>query len=231
MKQTTSPRRTVSARHSASPLPSTGPCSGSRSASWRTLAPARSASAAVPSLEAASTTTTSSITPPSRRSIIAPTIGSIVAAQSRVGTHTEIVAVRSSRTRSAGNEEWCSERTPHVGIGMLEAHGTRRSRIRARLPPSAGRSPAARTMDPMAVTREIAPWDQLLAAGEADGRLVARALEHARPAATTPLPQDLHADLLAGLERAGVQTLYAHQAQALEAAAAGPFVVTTGTAS
>ena len=86
-------------------------------------------------------------------------------------------------------------------------------------------------MDPMAVTREIAPWDQLLAAGEADGRLVARALEHARPAATTPLPQDLHADLLAGLERAGVQTLYAHQAQALEAAAAGPFVVTTGTAS
>ena len=42
-KQTSSPSSTLSARHIASPLPSTGPWSGISSASWRRVAPARSA--------------------------------------------------------------------------------------------------------------------------------------------------------------------------------------------
>ena len=83
----------------------------------------------------------------------------------------------------------------------------------------------------MAVTREIEPWEDLLEAAEADERVVAQALESARPAASVPLPDDLHPDLRDGLERAGIDALYAHQAEALQAAEEGPVVVTTGTAS
>jgi DEAD/DEAH box helicase domain-containing protein len=46
-----------------------------------------------------------------------------------------------------------------------------------------------------------------------------------------PPPAELHPDVLAALERAGVQRLYSHQAQALQAAWAGSTIVTTGTAS
>ncbi len=83
----------------------------------------------------------------------------------------------------------------------------------------------------MAVAREIEPWAELLESGAADERLVAEAVESARPATTVPLPGDLHPELAAGLRRAGIDSLYAHQAEALEAAADGPVVVTTGTAS
>jgi DEAD/DEAH box helicase domain-containing protein len=83
----------------------------------------------------------------------------------------------------------------------------------------------------MAVSREIAPWDELLDAGAADGRLVTRAREPAREPVVAPMPDDLHPDLVAGLRRAGIEALYSHQAEALEAAATGPMIVTTGTAS
>ena len=86
-------------------------------------------------------------------------------------------------------------------------------------------------MTPVAVTREIEPWSELLDAAEADERVVAQAFEGARAATSVPLPRDLHPDLLAGLGRAGIERLYAHQAEALDAAAEGPVVVTTGTAS
>src|SRR6185312_14643026 len=46
-----------------------------------------------------------------------------------------------------------------------------------------------------------------------------------------PAPSELHPDVLAALERAGIQRLYSHQAQALQAAWAGSTIVTTGTAS
>ena len=46
-----------------------------------------------------------------------------------------------------------------------------------------------------------------------------------------PIPADLHPAVRDGLERAGIDALYAHQAEALEAAWAGPTIVTTGTAS
>src|SRR5829696_1029775 len=83
----------------------------------------------------------------------------------------------------------------------------------------------------MAVTRRTEPWSALLDAGRADERLVREAFEGARQPELVPIPGDLHADVVAALERAGIDALYAHQAEALEAAWAGPTIVTTGTAS
>src|SRR3954466_15982668 len=99
----------------------------------------------------------------------------------------------------------------------------------------------------MPPTRRIEPWSDLLQAGRADERLVREAFEGARepglaptpaappPAARAgvggPIPADLPPAVRAGLERAGIDALYSHQAEALEAAWAGPTIVTTGTAS
>ncbi len=83
----------------------------------------------------------------------------------------------------------------------------------------------------MAVTREIDPWDALLEAGRGDGRLVVEERSPARRAVLSDLPADLHPQLLAALRAAGIEQLYAHQRDALEAATAGPTIVTTGTAS
>ncbi|MDQ3409548.1 MAG: DEAD/DEAH box helicase, partial [Actinomycetota bacterium] len=83
----------------------------------------------------------------------------------------------------------------------------------------------------MAVTREVEPWSALLEAGRADARLVRQAYEGAREADVVALPDDLHPELKGALEHAGFDGLYAHQAEAYEVAARGPFVVTTGTAS
>ena len=57
------------------------------------------------------------------------------------------------------------------------------------------------------------------------------AFEGAREPRLAPIPADLHPAVREGLERAGIDRLYAHQAEALEAAWAGPTIVTTGTAS
>src|SRR3954447_13310190 len=86
-------------------------------------------------------------------------------------------------------------------------------------------------MGRMAVTRRTEPWTALLDAGRADERLVREAYEGARAPELVPVPSDLHPAVRAGLRRAGVEQLYAHQAQALEAAWGGPTIVTTGTAS
>ena len=83
----------------------------------------------------------------------------------------------------------------------------------------------------MAIAREPEPWSALLDAGRSDERLVREAFEGARDAQRIDLPEDLHPDLAAALRHSGVDTLYAHQAEAYERAAQGPFVVTTGTAS
>jgi len=45
------------------------------------------------------------------------------------------------------------------------------------------------------------------------------------------VPAELHPDVAAALASAGIERLYAHQAQALYAASEGPVIVTTGTAS
>src|SRR6185503_16865418 len=83
----------------------------------------------------------------------------------------------------------------------------------------------------MAVTRRTEPWTDLLDAGRADERLVREAFEGAREPRLTPVPEDLHPAVRDGLSRAGIDRLYTHQAEALEAAWAGPTIVTTGTAS
>jgi DEAD/DEAH box helicase domain-containing protein len=81
------------------------------------------------------------------------------------------------------------------------------------------------------VTPETQPWDALLQAGLADERLVRQAFEGARAPVTAPLPDTLHPALLHALRGAGIEELWSHQAQALQAAWAGPTIVTTGTAS
>jgi DEAD/DEAH box helicase domain-containing protein len=83
----------------------------------------------------------------------------------------------------------------------------------------------------MAITRTETPWSALLDAGRTDGRLVREAFEGARAPELVELPDDLHPELLAGLGQAGIDALYTHQAQALQAAWDGPTIVTTGTAS
>src|SRR4051812_20462327 len=83
----------------------------------------------------------------------------------------------------------------------------------------------------MAVTRRTEPWSDLLDAGRADERLVREAYEGARDPRFAPIPADLHAAVRQGLQRAGIDALYSHQAEALDAAWAGPTIVTTGTAS
>src|SRR4051794_5915847 len=89
---------------------------------------------------------------------------------------------------------------------------------------------AYRAMATVAVTRQRHPWTDLLDAGRADERLVREAFEGGTPARLVdPLP--LHPKLLDALERTGVERLYTHQAEAVEAAMGGPFIVTTGTAS
>jgi len=71
----------------------------------------------------------------------------------------------------------------------------------------------------------------MLDAGRADGRLVREAFEGSRVARSAAIPADLQPKLLAGLQAAGIEQLYSHQLEALEAAWQGTTIVTTGTAS
>ncbi|HEV2975493.1 MAG TPA: DEAD/DEAH box helicase [Solirubrobacteraceae bacterium] len=83
----------------------------------------------------------------------------------------------------------------------------------------------------MAKHRQTEPWSALLDAGRADGRLVCESYEGPGRAKLVDAPSELHPDVLAALQRLGVQRLYSHQADAVHAAWAGPTIVTTGTAS
>src|SRR5215217_1305843 len=75
------------------------------------------------------------------------------------------------------------------------------------------------------------PWAELLQAGLDDGRLVRQAYEGAREPSLVAVPGELHPALRDALAATGVQSLYAHQAEALQSAWDGPTIVTTGTAS
>ncbi|MEJ7784380.1 MAG: DEAD/DEAH box helicase [Solirubrobacteraceae bacterium] len=83
----------------------------------------------------------------------------------------------------------------------------------------------------MAVTRTTEPWSALLDEGRDDGRLVREAFEGAREADLAPIPAELHPAVVEALDRAGIDALFAHQAEALQRAWEGPTIVTTGTAS
>jgi DEAD/DEAH box helicase domain-containing protein len=83
----------------------------------------------------------------------------------------------------------------------------------------------------MAKDRQSEPWSALLDAGRADGRLVREAHEGPGRAKLVDPPPELHPDVLGALQRMGIGQLYSHQADAVYAAADGPTIVTTGTAS
>ena len=79
----------------------------------------------------------------------------------------------------------------------------------------------------MTTHTETEPWRELLE----DERVVHQDFWRARSARSVSVPEDLHPLLSGALERRGITELYAHQAQALQAAFDGPTIVTTGTAS
>jgi len=75
------------------------------------------------------------------------------------------------------------------------------------------------------------PWESLLETAERDERLVARARLGGERARLTPLPDELHPTVAAALARAGIEQLYAHQAETFASAYETDTIVTTGTAS
>src|SRR5450755_4662312 len=83
----------------------------------------------------------------------------------------------------------------------------------------------------MSATRNTEPWDALLETGRADERLVHEDNYDSRPARLVSIPEELNWNVSQALARAGIEHLYAHQAEALHMAIEGPTIVTTGTAS
>jgi DEAD/DEAH box helicase domain-containing protein len=75
------------------------------------------------------------------------------------------------------------------------------------------------------------PWAIAIDPARRDGRIVAESEEEERAATPVALPGSLHPGLTDALRRAGVESLYSHQRQALEAAAGSHLVITSGTAS
>jgi DEAD/DEAH box helicase domain-containing protein len=73
----------------------------------------------------------------------------------------------------------------------------------------------------------VHPWEALLG----DERVVHHDVYGARSARLVSVPAGLTAAVGSALEAAGIEALYAHQAEALTGAFAGPTIVTTGTAS
>jgi DEAD/DEAH box helicase domain-containing protein len=80
-------------------------------------------------------------------------------------------------------------------------------------------------------TSQSEPWALLLESGRADERLVHEAMSRPREGRPAPIPEDLHPRVIEALRATGIELLYEHQAQAVQAAFAGPTIVTTGTAS
>jgi DEAD/DEAH box helicase domain-containing protein len=83
----------------------------------------------------------------------------------------------------------------------------------------------------VATERTIEPWSALLDEARGDGRVVREAREGPGRAKLVDIPAELHPEVIAGLERAGIERLYSHQAQALASAWERTTIVTTGTAS
>src|SRR5918995_4292654 len=83
----------------------------------------------------------------------------------------------------------------------------------------------------MAVLRDIEPWDELLAAGREDERLVMQAAQNRRPARAVALPEELHPEVAEALRARGVDALWSHRAGGLPAAGAAATTVPPGPAS
>jgi DEAD/DEAH box helicase domain-containing protein len=74
-------------------------------------------------------------------------------------------------------------------------------------------------------------WERAIEPGRADGRLVAARADPERPAERVPVPAWVAPDLTAALRAGGIEELYSHQLEALEASTAGNVIATAGTAS
>ena len=83
---------------------------------------------------------------------------------------------------------------------------------------------------PVAALHTEFPWQSILDEGR-DEQLVATSRDGARAGVTSPVPAELHPALRASLEEAGIEALWSHQADALEASMRGDTIVTTPTAS
>ena len=75
------------------------------------------------------------------------------------------------------------------------------------------------------------PWAIALDPGRRDGRLVAESSETEHRARPTALPTSLDPGLAEALRGAGIERLYSHQREAMEAAADSNLIITSGTAS
>ncbi len=75
------------------------------------------------------------------------------------------------------------------------------------------------------------PWSIAIDPARRDGRIVAESSEEERGASQVALPASLDPAFAEALGRAGVERLYSHQRQALEASASSHLVITSGTAS
>ncbi len=75
------------------------------------------------------------------------------------------------------------------------------------------------------------PWAIAIDPARRDGRIVAESTEEERKAKRVAMPRSLDPGFLEALRGAGVDRLYSHQRQALEAAAHSHLVITSGTAS
>jgi DEAD/DEAH box helicase domain-containing protein len=74
-------------------------------------------------------------------------------------------------------------------------------------------------------------WERAIEPGRADGRLVAESFEAPRMAEGVEIPATLAPELAAALPASGIEALYSHQLEALDAAAGQNVIVTSGTAS
>jgi len=83
----------------------------------------------------------------------------------------------------------------------------------------------------VSVVRESEPWSALLQSGRSDDRLVHDDLDPARSPRVAAIPDGLSPAVHAALARVGIDGLYEHQAQAVQAAFEAPTIITTGTAS
>src|SRR3954454_21791211 len=75
------------------------------------------------------------------------------------------------------------------------------------------------------------PWSIAIDPAQRDGRIVAESAEDERRASPVPLPDSLAPSFAEALARVGVERLYSHQRQALEASASAHLVITSGTGS
>jgi DEAD/DEAH box helicase domain-containing protein len=83
----------------------------------------------------------------------------------------------------------------------------------------------------MSAVPETEPWEALLEAGRSDERLVHDDRSQGRSPRLVSIPPELNWNVAGALREAGIEHLYAHQAEALHKAIEGPTIVTTGTAS